>query len=429
MIKQFKSLSFYSLSPFFSSSLIMILGSNLFNVGQFVYHFLVGRALGKEGYGEFAALISLIGIVGMIQFAFGLTATRLVATEKNKNVIFNFAKWINYWSIWLGLILSLVFLAFSSLISNFLSLKDTNTIFLLVPIIFLFTVTSSLRFLLQGLLKFGQVVISLISESIIKLIFTLLFIYLGWGLTGTVSGFLLGIVGGYLILNIFLKKYFKGKKGKRPNILPIFKYSSAVFVQSISITAMYTFDILLVKHFLSAADAGLYSSLSVLGRIVFFGISPITSVMFPLIARKHKLGQNYFNIFYFSLILIIGISLIAITFFYFFAELPILLLFGSNFLSGSSLLWIFGVYLALLATSVHISQFFLSINKTRIVYSIPIFLLIQIFLISFNHQDIKTVISLSLLSAALLLFFLLLYYWYLKSTIIGKFTLQKREIS
>jgi len=60
-------------NPLFTGSMLMIVGSNIYNFVNFIYHFLAGRLLGKVYYGDLAAVISLLGIIAIVQLSLGLT--------------------------------------------------------------------------------------------------------------------------------------------------------------------------------------------------------------------------------------------------------------------------------------------------------------------------------------------------------------------
>ena len=70
--------------PLFAGSMVMVVGSNLFNFGQFIYHFLAGRMLGKVYYGDVAAIIAILALVGIVQLSLNLAVVKFVAVEKTR---------------------------------------------------------------------------------------------------------------------------------------------------------------------------------------------------------------------------------------------------------------------------------------------------------------------------------------------------------
>ena len=98
---------------------------------------------------------------------------------------------------------------------------------------------------------------------------------------------------------------------------------------------------------------------------------------------------------------VILISIPAILFYLVFPEFIINLLYGSEFIEGSGLLWWFGIFMGLLGISNLFVQFYLSINKTRVVLFFVAAAILQFSLIWFIHTDILKDIQLSIISVRL----------------------------
>lgn len=390
----------------------MLIGSNVFNFGQFVYHFIAGRMLGKENYGELASIISVMTYFGIIQLALGLTIVKFIASQKKKKEIGNLIKWFNYWGISLGLILGLFLLAVSPFLVNFLNIDHVWSVYILGPATFLLVVVYIQRSMLQGLLKFDKLIFSYLIEVGVKLLLTVLLVYLGYAVFGAMAAILLSVIFGFWVTRTSLSAYLEGKRDQIPALSPIFKYSLPVLLQGLALNSIYSTDLVLVKHFFPAPEAGIYASLSVLGRVVLFGSTPIASVMFPYVAKRFAEGKPFLKIFYLSFLAASMVSLGLIALYLLLPELVIKVLFGSQFLEGAPYLWWFAVFMALLALSTLLIQFYLSINKTRVVALFVMAAAMQAILIWFVHPDILTVIKISILTVALLLVALFVYFAY-----------------
>ena len=55
----------------------------------------------------------------------------------------------------------------------------------------------------------------------------------------------------------------------------------------------HNIDVILVKHYFSADEAGHYAALSQLGKIIIFGTGAIASVMFPLVVERFEKHEMY----------------------------------------------------------------------------------------------------------------------------------------
>lgn len=390
----------------------MVVGSNLFNFGQFIYHFLAGRMLGKVYYGDVAAIIAILALVGIVQLSLNLAVVKFVAVEKTEVSRANLARWLNWWTLWTGIVVSIAVFAASPKLTEFLNIQERLAVYILTPGLLVFILLNTQRAILQGLLAFRQYVTSLLVEVVAKLLLTVVFIFLGFAVAGAIGAIFIGTACALVLTRFFLADYVGGRRGKMPHIKPLLIYSLPVFIQGVALTSMYSTDLILVKHFFHPAEAGIYASLAVLGRIAFFGASPVAQVMFPLVARRHSHGEQYHRIFYLSILLTAGITSLVILFYVFVPELAIRLLFGDEFIDGAPILWWFGLFMGLLTLANLFIQYYLSIGKTKIVSLFAIAAILQIALIWFIHPNLQTVIKMSTISAALLTTSLLVYFPY-----------------
>lgn len=406
-----------------AGSLVMIVGSNVTNFLNYIYHLILGRMLGPASYGELAALISLIGLLGMIPLSLGLVVTKFISASKTEAQIKNLATWFDKRVLFLALVILTTITLSSSYISKFLNIKDTFLI-IIVGVSFLFLLPSTFnRALLQGLLKFRQFVISVLFENFSKLALAIILVVIGFGVTGAMMGLLIGIFFGWLISRHFIRGYLVKKAITKPKIKPIFVYSVPVIFQFLTITSLYSSDLILVKHFFSSHEAGIYAALSTLGRIIYFGAGPITSVMFPIISAKQSQGQNYKKVFILSLLMTVVLTLVVLLIYIFLPDLSIQILYGSKYLEAKSLLALFGIFSTLLTIANLLTNYYLSLGKVKVVILPIIAAISQIFGIVFYHSSLMEVITVSIIVTTLLIIFLFVYFGY-ENYLESKFTVR-----
>lgn len=404
--------NFLSKNIFFRNNLLMVIGTNVYSFSQFIYHFLAGRFLDKALYGDLVAIISLMGFVSIIQAALGLTIVNKIASNKNEDDLTNFIRWVNYWSLWIGIILAILTAVLGPIFIKFTNLTQPSLYYFLSPIILGVVVVGFGRSVLQGLMLFNKYVYSLFIEALAKIILTIILILLGLAAFGALTGFLLGIISSYLMNQYLLSSYFKFPKGQRPDVLPLLKYSSATLLQGVSLTSMYSADLVLVKHFFNASDAGLYAAIAILGRIVFFSPTPIINVMFPETTKRHSKGLPTGKILLFSLLVVVSLASLITIIYFILPSVPILVLYGAKYLPGARMLGWYGIFMTLLAVSMLLTQYYLSIKKVRIMWLFILAALAQIILINFYHNSLLNVIQSSIIITALLDFALLVYFFY-----------------
>jgi O-antigen/teichoic acid export membrane protein len=398
--------------PLFSGSFIMFAGSMGINVINYIYHLLMGRILGPSDYGILASLYSILYITSIVPASASMTIVKFISSAKNSLARANIYYAINKFVFSLALILSILLMIFSPAIAHFLKISNLWSVMIIGPILLLTLIILVNQATLQGILNFtGYVTLAFIS-SLGKLIFGLLFIFWGWSTFGAMVGILIGIFLTYLISLKFISWVIKNHKKGNYNLSSFFKYSLPVLIQALAFSSFFTTDLILVKHFFSPFEAGLYAALSTLGKIIFFASSPIAGTMFPIIAGRSARGENYSRILFASLGITTAISFSLILLYFMFPALSIRLLYGSAYLGATNNLVWMGIFIGFYCIAYLLINFFLSIGKTKIAIVPLILAIVQIAAIWFWHKSILGVIQISLSIMAALCLALFLYLGY-----------------
>lgn len=387
----------------------MVLGSNAVNFLNYIYHLIVGRLLGPAFYGELASLISMIGLLGIIPGSLSLVIIKYVSSAKNEKEVAVLISWLKRKILLASLLFFVGIIVVSPFILSFLHINKLSYI-LLIAVSSLFSIQSLLnRSILQGLLKFKEMVLSVLLENSAKLVMSVVLVYLGFRVGGAVLAFAIAAILGWYITNFYLKDNAKGKDNFTLDIKPMLLFTIPVLVQSFATTSLYSADVILVKHFFSSHEAGIYASLSTLGKIIFFGTGPIGSVMFPLVSQRKARKQSYKKIFILSFfgtgILASGVLLI----YWLFPEFAIRLLYGGAYIEAKDLLVWFGIFISLFTLAFLLISYCLSLGKTTVVIFPAIAAIAQIIAIFLFHETIFTVILISIIVTALLLLALIIY--------------------
>lgn len=401
--------------PFFYGSATMIIGSNASNFLNYIYHLIMGRLLGPASYGELATLLSLSGLLAIIPASSSLVITKYISSAHTNKDVGNLIKWFDK-KVFLagGIVFLLIFLT-SRYIASFLNIGNH----LLITIIgagFVFTLPLILnRSVLQGLLRFKQMVISILMESSLKLLLGAVLVYIGFSVGGALVGLIIAGFVGWIVSRWFISDYIGGGEAKPPILKPFIMYSISVLIYSIAMTSLYSTDLILVKHFLSSHDAGIYAALSTLGKIIFFGAGPIGAVMFPLVAQKQQKKENYTTVFMYSFILTSIFALTILAFYWLQPAIAIKILYGARYLEGVNLLIWFGIFMMFFTLSSLLITYNLSLGRIKVVILPSLAALAQIAGIWIYHFDAMTIVSVSILVTALLLLILLIYSSYGKT--------------
>lgn len=407
MIKYLKHLL---VNPFFHSSLVMIVGSNFANFINYIYHTIMGRILGPANYSELAAVFSIINLIGVITVSSGLVVTKFVSSAKNEVEIKRFLGWLSRKIFYISLSITILFIVAAITMKNFLNLSSTTPL-ILMSLTFVFSFPLFInRAVFQGLLRFKESTGTLIVEHSLKLFIGVILVFLGFSVSGAVFGVLIASICAWVMTRYLLRNYVNYSAEKFKDVKPLFLYTIPVFIQSLTLASINSLDLVLVKHFFSAHEAGIYASVSTLGKIIFFGTGPVTAVMFPMIAQKKAQQKSYTKIFLLSLLLTICMAGTVLAIFGFLPNLAVFSLFGQAYFEASKLLFGFGIFMTFYTLSYLLINFYLSVGKTKIVI-LPAFAAItQIIGIWIYHNSLVTVININIGVAFILLFLLSLFY-------------------
>lgn len=400
--------------PFLKSSAIMFGGTMLTNVLAYLYHLVVGRILGPVGYGELAALLSIFYILNapstviqniLVKFFSGLKAKSDFGQAKR--LLFRISRLV----LIVEAVLFVLLLPFVSAMSSFLHIDQKSYLILLYLMFASFVITVVNVSVLQAFQLFFALSVVNALGAALRLVFGAVgaFFGVGWALAASV----LSSVLGYLT-TLFPLRRLLTQKERAITISPTsaLYYSIPALISMVSIAAIFSQDVIFVKHFFSPTEAGLYSSLSVLGKIIFFASASLTNVAFPMLAERKELGKTYGRIVWASMGAVAVISFGLTIFYYLFPSLVVNLLFGKAFAAAGTYLGSFGLFISFYTLSNLFTSMYLALGKTGVWVFTAAAALTQTGVLIIRHASLSQVIWNNTLVSGALFVALLLYYPY-----------------
>ena len=398
-----------------TGSIYVFIGTTLSSLLAFFLNLFFARSLTYQEYGVFAALLSLVTLLTIpsssLSAIIARYATIFFARNENERAGAFYVKSFKALIIF-SIGLNIVFLLLFPVVSDFLKIDELGLIVIAAVSIALFYLATLNIAFIQSLLKFKLLGLIYSIAGLGKLIGGVILVFLGFNVYGALLATLIFSVIDFIFSFFPLRKIIKNR-GKEVNI-GIKDFTSYAVPASVAIFSLSSFistDVLLVKHFFTPVEAGLYGGLALIGRVIFYFTGPIAFAMFPLIVKKHSLGEKYRNLFNISLLMVIIPSVLITAFYFIFPEFTIqLFLGGKGYLLMAPFLGIFGIFLTLFSINNVFINFFLSIKKTFVSWIVLIMAMAQIVLIYYFHKDFYQIIYVSILTSVLLLVSLLLYY-------------------
>jgi O-antigen/teichoic acid export membrane protein len=393
---------------------LFMLSVLLVNGGNYLYNLVLGRVLGPEKFADAAILITFLLVLSFVAMTFQLvTAKFSVVFEKSVFTAFISNTFRN--ALITGVILGAVIVFCATELQIFFKTTSSNMFVVFglgVPFYFLMSVN---RGVFQGKKELKSLSVTYQTEMISRLAITFLLLaflqVLDTSLVIAIGIFCSFIFGLFPFKN---KQIFQLKSIALP--ITEKKLVKNFFI----ITAFYELtqivinnsDILLVKHYFEAHEAGLYASLALIGRVVYFIAWMFVMLLLPSVIQLKKEGKSTLPILikYLGYIAFIAITIVAGC--YLFPETIIKLLFGNEYLVIAPLLWKYALATGIFAISNIFAYYYLSLDKYVPVVLSGLFGMLQIVLILFFHESLAQVVYVQIFAMILLLIVQLSYFFY-----------------
>jgi len=374
------------------------------NGGNYLYNLILGRVLGPAQFADAAVLITFLLVLSFVAMTFQLVTAKFSVVFEN-NTFKNFVSKIYKNATIVGLGLGALIIVFANQLQVLFNTSSSSmfTIFGIgVPLYFLMSVN---RGVFQGKKEFKSLSITYQAEMLSRLIITLALIFL-FDIQSSVV-----IAIGILISFGFGLVPFKFKNLNFKKTIAIEASQSKQVRSFFIITAFYEFtqiiinnsDILLVKHYFDGYEAGLYASLALIGRIVYFVAWMFVMLLLPTVVQLKKEGKETAPILFKYVGYIAAIATAIVIGCALFPETAITLLFGDSYLAMAPLLWKYALATGLFAISNIFAYYYLSLDKFVPVVISGVFGMLQMGLVIFFHDSLEQVVHMQIVAMVLLL--------------------------
>ena len=386
------------------------------NLGNYAINLVLGRFLGPQEFAEANILATIVLMLSFTALGFQLTCAKFIATykaEEKFDEMSNFLNWIRKNSLIFSIVIVSLLCVGLPFINSYLNMQRPTTLLILFVGFPLYIHMSISRGYFQGTSKFKNLAYTYLGEMLGRLVFTIILVYavlrmdLIWASEAIALGFLASFIISYLIGR---KAKSKSDLKQELNIKPILQFFIIIGLYEFSQILINNSDVIVVKHFFENYEAGLYASLALIGRVVFFATWTIVTLLFPKVIEKEKRGEKHLHLFWISLsiVALIGSSIVLSCFFM--DEFIVNLLFGEAYLSISPLLWKYAVATTLFSCANVFVYYHMSLNNYTPVIASLFAGIAQIIGLYLFHASIEQVILIQILIMAVLIVSLTFYH-------------------
>ncbi|MBI2078696.1 MAG: oligosaccharide flippase family protein [Euryarchaeota archaeon] len=259
---------------------VLITAANALN---YLFQLIMARMLTPAEFGVLGVLLSMFLLVAVPMGALQTGVAHFAATRQARSADHDMALFSAIRASCFGLAIctTLGLAATSGLLGGFLKV-NTTLVALVGAGIGTLPITTFYAGQLQGNGRFIAFGASPLSGALARVGVAIPLVMLGMGLWGAIGGTLVGLLAALLAAAALAPR--------RPLVMPrnlgaFGRYVGPSMLAFAGLAAMTNLDMVAVKYFFDADQAGLYAGAVVLGRMMLFLPSAIGMVLFPLVAK------------------------------------------------------------------------------------------------------------------------------------------------
>lgn len=382
----------FARADFARHSSIVLASTVIVNVFNYLFHTIASRALGPSDYGELASLLSIFLIVSFPAGVISMVMVKFVAEFHALNEPERISAFCRRVALWLCAICGLVIIGVAAVggqIATYLHFGAHESGAGLGFMIAAALLLSPFRGVLQGVERFSQLAASLSLEAFGKLGFGVLAIYLGRGVPGILWGVGLGsaISVAYTAYVVYRAFGFSGVS-LRIDWRRLLKSTATVTITLLAITVLGFADILFVKHYFDAPQAGLYGIASLVGKGLYFLVSFAAVIVLPKASLEAARGRAALPTLARSVAVIAALSAVVILTLFFFKSQIVILLAGKAFAGAGALLMPYGIAMTFLAMANLVTSYWIGAHRSRFLGPLVIAAVAEIIALQFMHASL-----------------------------------------
>ncbi len=285
-----------------SGSIVLLSASGLTTAINLVYNIVIAQSLGPKGFGHATVVYTLLTLVSAVTLSFQIISAKLVAQEESAEGKAAAYRLLHRGAWGCGILIALLLLFFQESIANYLNVPNSTLVALLAVGAAFYIPLGSRRGYVQGMYGFRRLATNLIVEGSVRLGGSFILILCGLGVLGVVAANSAAIAVAYVAIAPELAR--KGANTTR------FRYALRELSQAMVFFSgqvlINNCDIVLVKHFFLAKEAGIYAAVAMVGRVILAFSSAVVNCMFPLVAGTPDAERRDLRVIATSLLLVLG---------------------------------------------------------------------------------------------------------------------------
>lgn len=389
------------------AGMVVFVGIAAANAANYVFNFAAARSLGPRSYGDVAALTTLTGLIGLplaaIQFVVARDVARLTIAQGRTAVAGYVGRALAGVAV-AAAAATVLFLLLVPVLHRVLHIQSTLALAITALLTTCAFIAPVFLGAAQGLQRFGILAASIAVGPLIRIPLLAGALAAGWGVAGAMAAtFAAGVVGVVIPAAFLGRRYIA-----RPQAVRIASRSRVhsvgpVLVGVLAITALSTDDVIVAKAVFDSHTAGIYSSASLIGRVLLYLPGAIVTVLLPKVASRAALNRSTRDILEASLIVTSIFCAIGCLIYAVFGAQVVRIVFGPTYSDAQGLLWMFGLAMTGYALLNVLLTYNLGHGETRTAWLLGVGAIAQMLGYVVFHETPRELVTVSIVTAGALL--------------------------
>jgi O-antigen/teichoic acid export membrane protein len=387
---------------------IVFTSTCLVNGLNYLFHLAAARRLGVDDYGDLASLIAVLMVTLVPASILTMIVVKLSAElyavddiprlRALCDLVLRSGAYASAGILGVGVLLT-------PLIAGFLQLSHPASLVMVLLVLCATILLFGVRGILQGVQDFRRYAISSLVEAGLKALLGIGLVYAGFGAFGAMLGYAIATFTALAYTLYAVRRHFTDQR--LPVLLDVRRLvqtSGGVTFSMLALTTLSFSDVLLVKHFFGATDAGLFGAVSLSGKVLLFTSSFVPTILLPKAVDKASRGESPNVLLLQSVVATAALAALVLAAFYAVPTLVVRALAGPAFVAAAPYLFPYGMAMTFLGTTTLIATYKIGLHRYDFAAPLAAICVGEIFVIALRHATLGQVISVLLVGhgAALL---------------------------
>jgi len=373
----------------------LVVAAGIVAVLTIAYIIYSGRVLGPAEYADFSAGLSVIYLFSVALSPVTPTMARLVARNATRGDLAAVASLRRAVLLRLKLAIAIVaaiLFAFAVPVAHALHFRTTSTLVLSFAAALLFALLSVDRGVVHGLMRFRTHNINTVIEAVIRAGGAFLLLQFTRNSAAALASYAVALLVAEGLLALMFAREWRDMPAAAVDWQDVARLTLPMIVLMFAIAIFQNADVLAVKRWFEASDAGIYGAASALARAFGVIFVPLYVLAGPLLTGAHEAGKPIRGLTLQLSAIFLALCAIPLLLFIAWPERIMTLLYGAPYAAAGPLVARLGGVAIISYTALMLAQALISVSDFRFLGVYAAGAVTQVAALAMKHRTIEDVI-------------------------------------